>query len=71
MTENTEDGEQEYSQPDTLREGEQPDISGHARRNIEQIRQAEREGTLDEQEADEAAQRIREGSQEVEDDAGT
>ena len=45
-------------QPAELRPGETADVTSHAARNVEQIRQAERSGDLTHAEADEAVDRI-------------
>lgn len=54
MCEDTDDWNPE---PATLRDGE--DTSGHAKRNIALIREAEREGLLDSEDAEEAVERIK------------
>lgn len=48
-------------EPAELREGEEGGASSHASRNIEQIRQAERDGDIDPSQADEAVERILDG----------
>lgn len=51
-------------EPATLREGEREDLSPHARRNIELIREGEREGLLDSESAEEAVERIKDADKE-------
>lgn len=60
----TDDTDDWDPQPAKLREGETPDVSAHASGNIEQIRQAERDGDLSEEAADRAVERIKEGDDE-------
>jgi hypothetical protein len=58
------DEEDEWDpQPASLRDGENPDEQSHAQGNIETIRQAERDGYLDSDEADEAVAVIRENDE--------
>lgn len=45
-------------EPASLRDGEHADVSAHTRRNLEQIREAERAGVLNEEEAENARERI-------------
>lgn len=52
-------------EPASLREGETPDVSSHAARNIEQIRRAVEDGLLDEEEGAEAVEDIRKIDQEA------
>jgi hypothetical protein len=44
-------------EPATLREGDSPDLDAHARRNLEQIRQAVGDGVLDPAELSEERRR--------------
>jgi len=43
-----------------LRDGETTDVSSHAQGNIEMIRQAERDGYMDEEDAEDAIENIKE-----------
>lgn len=63
MTTDTDDADDDDSTewnptPATLRDGETADISGHARTNLDSLREGVAQGLLDPDEADDAAERI-------------
>lgn len=59
-----EEGDEDEEDTVSLREGETPDISSHAQRNLEQIRLGEEEGDIPEGRADDREEEMREDAEE-------